>query len=124
MWIWDQSEGKMYRANQDGSREWIANGYSGHDVGKNNPNLEGTVATGPIPSGNWKITAVKNSPNTGPYTLVLEPDGHNALGRSAFRIHGDSAKAPGTASHGCIILPRTIREQIWESGERSLLVVH
>lgn len=40
-----------------------------------------------------------------------------------FRIHGDSIRAPGTASHGCIILPRAIRDRIWASGDRALQVV-
>ncbi|HYE46677.1 MAG TPA: hypothetical protein VEA44_12995, partial [Caulobacter sp.] len=50
-------------------------------------------------------------------------DVHEATGRSAFRIHGDSVRAPGTASKGCIILPRAVREAIWRSGDRDLEVV-
>jgi len=44
-------------------------------------------------------------------------------GRSAFLIHGDSIAAPGTASHGCIILARPDRERIAESGVKQLVVV-
>ena len=67
---------------------------------------------------------MKDSPNTGPFTILLEPaPGTDTLGRSAFRIHGDSVRAPGTASHGCIILPRAIRDHIWRSGDRDLEVV-
>jgi hypothetical protein len=53
--------------------------------------------------------------------ILLEPVGHNALGRSLFRIHGDNAQ--NDASHGCVILPRNIRELIWNSGDRALTVI-
>lgn len=117
-WRWDQSAGALTR---DG--EMISHGYSGHGRGKNNPSMQAAVGIGPIPAGRWKITERYNSQNVGPYALKLEPVGHGALGRSAFRIHGDSVRAPGTASHGCIILPRVIREKIWTSGDRDLEVV-
>jgi hypothetical protein len=48
--------------------------------------------------------------------------GHNARGRTLFRIHGDSVKQPGEASSGCIILGRTLREAI-NSGKIKLLLV-
>jgi hypothetical protein len=43
------------------------------------------------------------------------------FGRSALMIHGDNRT--GTASEGCIILPRRVRHIIWDSGERKLKVV-
>jgi len=118
MWRWDQSEGSL---THNGS--FICRGYSGAGLGKNNPLLEGKVATGPIPAGRWKIGPPRNSVNVGPYAMPLSPVGHNAKGRSAFMIHGDSAKAPGTASKGCVILPRNVREAIWTSGDHDLEVV-
>jgi hypothetical protein len=52
------------------------------------------------------------------------PDpGTETFGRGEFRIHGDSIAHPGTASHGCIILPRAVRDAIWRSGDRALEVV-
>lgn len=117
-WKWDQSAGELSR---DG--KFVARGYSGAGIGKNNPGLEARVATGPIPAGRWRIGGPPyNSRNVGPYALHLEPVGHSAHGRSAFKIHGDSARAPGTASKGCIILPRNVREMIWTSGDRDLEV--
>lgn len=119
MWKWDQSAGELTR---DG--KFVARGYSGGGIGKNNPDLEAKVAVGPIPAGRWKIGGPPyNSANVGPYTLHLWPVGHNAKGRSAFKVHGDSAKRPGTASKGCIILPRNVRELMWNSGDRDLTVV-
>jgi hypothetical protein len=118
MWIWHQSAGQLTR---DG-RSW--QGYSGAGRGRNNPSLQAAAGIGPIPQGRWRITDRHDSPNTGPYTLTLAPEpGTATFGRSAFRIHGDSIAHPGTASHGCIILPRAVRDTIWRSGDRCLEVV-
>lgn len=117
-WQWDQSAGEL-RLNG----RFIARGYSGAGVGKNNPDLEAKVATGPIPAGHWQIGKPYNSRNVGPLCLPLTPKGHTAHGRTAFLIHGDSAKRPGQASKGCIILPRNVREMIAASNDKLLVVV-
>lgn len=118
-WKWDQSAGELSRGGQ-----LVSRGYSGAGRGKNNPAMQDAVGVGPIPRGLWSIAGVKDSPNTGPFTLVLEPKaGTDTRGRSAFRIHGDSVANPGTASHGCIILPRAVRQAIWSSQDRDLEVV-
>jgi hypothetical protein len=42
--------------------------------------------------------------------MNLTPDvGVKTFGREAFRVHGDAKAAPGTASHGCIVLPHSAR---------------
>lgn len=118
MWTWDQSAGLLTRA----GKSW--RGYSGAARGKNNPAMQAAMGIGPIPRGRWTITGCRNSPNTGPRTLILMPDaGTETFGRSEFRIHGDSIARPGTASHGCIILPRAVRDAIWASGDRALEVI-
>lgn len=123
-WTWDQSAGELWRAGQ-----LVSRGYSGNGRGKNNPSMQAARGVGPIPGGSWKITELYDSANVGKYALKLfAVDGklddiHSPTGRSAFRIHGDSIKNPGTASHGCIILPRPVREMIWKSGDRDLEVV-
>lgn len=123
-WRWDQSSGELSR---DG--KFISRGYAGSGRGKNNPALQNVPGVGPLPAGRWKITERYDSANVGPYALKLQAadgvadDVHQPSGRSAFRIHGDSIRAPGTASRGCIILPRAIRELIWKSGDRDLVVV-
>lgn len=125
MWVWDQSAGELRRNGQ-----LVSKGYSGNGRGKNNPSMQAAVGVGPVPRGKWKIGAPYDSANVGPYALKLDAvdakpgdDTHQSTGRGAFRIHGDSVKNPGTASHGCIILPRAIRQQIWASGDRDLEVV-
>lgn len=122
-WKWEQATGTLW---MDGKK--ISSGYSGNGRGKNNPAMQAAKGVGPIPKGLWKMTGVKDSPNTGRFTIVLvaqdgnQDDIHQPTGRSAFRIHGDSIKNPGTASHGCIILPRGVRERMWYSGDRMVEV--
>jgi hypothetical protein len=125
MWRWDQSAGELFR-----NGAFVSKGYSGKGRGVNNPSLQGVQGIGPIPAGKWKIVERYDSKNVGPYALVLHAvdatpgdDRHDPTGRGAFRIHGDSIRAPGTASKGCIILPRPVRERIWKSGDRDLEVV-
>ena len=101
----------------------VATGYSGYGGGKNKSSMEGVRGVGPIPKGEYEIQAPRASARTGPYVLPLVPVGHDALGRSDFQIHGDSRSNPGTASNGCIVVGRAIRERIWTSGVRKLVVV-
>ncbi len=117
-WLYVQSSGELYWLN-----ERVATGYSGKGQYKNRPNLEHMKGLGPIPRGMYKIAAPRNSDRTGPYVLPLTPIGHNALGRTDFQIHGDSIRNPGTASSGCIIFSRKIREKVWSSNEHKIKVV-
>lgn len=120
MWTYSQSSGNLYFGDV-----LVATGYSGHGDGKNNPALESVRQVGPIPAGRWRLVGGPfDSPATGPFCLRLLPrEGTQTFGRSGFLIHGDSKSAPGTASHGCIVLPRKIRQAIWESVDTELLVV-
>lgn len=119
MWKWDQSAGELSR---DGA--FVSKGYSGRANGKNNPSMQAAVAVGPIPRGKWFMTEMYDSQNVGPRAIKLDPvAGTDTCGRSAFRIHGDSIRDPGNASHGCIILPRPVRLRIWNSGDHILEVV-
>lgn len=120
MWTYAQKTGELL---QNGKR--VAGGYSGFDNGKNNPSMQAVADVGPIPQGDWTIVGPPvNTTTHGPFVLRLEPaTGTNLFGRSGFLMHGDSIEAPGAASHGCIIMPRTVREQVWQSGDTSLQVV-
>lgn len=121
MWTYNQANGNLSR---DG--ELVATGYSGADPeGKNNPAMEAEHDVGPIPRGLWRVATltVGETPH-GPYVLHLEPqEGTDTFGRGGFLIHGDSINAPGTASKGCVIMPRSVRERIWASGDREFQVV-
>jgi hypothetical protein len=117
--IYSQSTGHWW----DDRGELIATGYSGHGDSKNSPKQQAAPNLGPIPRGLWVIGDPYDSVNVGPFALPLTPSGHTAFGRTAFLVHGDSIKDPGTASRGCIILPRQAREQINKQNDRILKVV-
>ena len=117
-WEYSQSTGIL---TFDGAK--VVKGYAGRGAAKNQPDMEHLVGFGPIPKGEYEIKSPRQSSRTGPYVLPLVPVGHNALGRSSFQIHGDSISNPGSASSGCIIVGREIREKIWNSGARKLVVI-
>lgn len=119
MWTYEQATGRMLR-----NGDLIAIGYAGYGKGKNNPAFESVRDIGPIPKGNYTIGAPYNSARTGGFTLTLTPYLYNEMfSRADFRIHGDSMRVPGIASHGCIVLPLAVRKTIWLSKDRELTVV-
>jgi hypothetical protein len=99
----------------------VGTGYSGTGDGRNNPAMENVENVGPIPTGEYRIGAVHNHTQLGPTVMNLDPIGHNAQGRTAFRIHGDNIG--NDASHGCVILNRDIRKRVAVSLDRILNVV-
>jgi hypothetical protein len=115
-WTYSQSSGKLTR---DG--KLIAIGYSGAGAGRNNPAEQAVRNVGPIPQGRYAIGAEFDAPVQGPCTMRLSPEGHDALGRDGFLIHGDNSAHD--ASTGCIILPFESRRKIAASGDRELEVV-
>lgn len=115
-WTYDQSDGSLY---QNGA--YAGQGYSGTGEGRNNPLLQNIVGVGPIPRGEYKIGLPRKHTTLGPIVMNLDPVGHDALGRTLFRIHGDNTK--GDASNGCIILSRPLRKWIADSKDRVLYVV-
>lgn len=125
MWKYHQSTGDVTF-----NGEFVASGYSGKGKGLNNPAMQGVAKTGPLPVGRWKMVEVRDSQNTGPFSIVLHAqdatpgnDTHDPTGRGAFRIHGDNSLGNRSASMGCIILPLKVRKRMWNSGDRDLEVV-
>jgi hypothetical protein len=120
MWVFNSSNGAVA---QNG--EIRAVGYSGNGEGKNNPAMESTHDVGPIPRGYYVIGPMIGSTREhGPDVLPLMPESStDTFGRGGFLIHGDSLEHPGLASKGCIILGRTMRNVIAESGDETLAVV-
>lgn len=110
-WTYYQGSGRL---ELDGSI--VAYGYSGLGRYKNDPGAQDRPNEGPIPRGTYAIGAPFDSPVHGPYCLRLEPTPDTeTFGRSCFLIHGDSKEHPGAASHGCIIVPRAVRERVYAS---------
>ncbi len=96
-------------------------GYSGTGMGRDNPDMQDRPMIGPTPRGRYTIGPSYKHSKLGPVVMNLDPIGHDALGRSLFRIHGDNARHD--ASNGCIILSRALREMIAKSEVKELVVV-
>jgi len=108
----------------DPTGKLLAQGYSGLGIAKNDPAAQMLPNQGPIPCGKYLILQPENSPTHGPYAIPLSPYASNEMfGRSGFMMHGDSREHPGAASEGCIIMPRAVREAVWQSGDRELQVL-
>jgi len=117
MWTFRQHSGGLLHDSSP-----IAVGYSGHEEGRNNPEMQSVHDKGPLPRGRYTIGPPE--PQHGGFALRLTHDPSNEMfGRDGFLIHGDSIREAGTASLGCIILPRLIRWAIWGSGDRELEVI-
>lgn len=117
-WTYERTTGTL----TDPNGHVVANdGYSGAGQGRNNPHMENVQNVGPIPRGSYRIDDARHSPNTGPVSMRLSPEtGTHTFGRSAFAIHGDNLTH--TASQGCIILRRTVRDSINQSTDKVLTV--
>jgi len=125
MWTYIQKTGELLH---NGAH--VATGYSGFNDpeagqdGKNNPDLQSVHEVGPIPVGQYSIGTPVNTLTHGPFVLPLTPNPSNQMfGREGFLIHGDSVVEPGTASRGCIILARSVRNEVAASGDNSLQVI-
>lgn len=119
MWQYIQRTGELLH-------NWghVAFGYSGHGEGKNNPEMQQAVGIGPIPCGTYRIGKPYDHPKLGPHVMNLDPvEGTATFGRSEFRMHGDSISDPGSASHGCVVMNRIIRNKVSESGDDLLRVI-
>jgi Protein of unknown function (DUF2778) len=119
-WRYQQSTGDL--TSPSGNK--LAQGWAGHGAGRNNPAWSDVPNVGPLPQGQYTIQEPIDSPHTGPYSLPLVPDPNNNMyNRAFFRIHGAALQNPEMSSDGCIILPRPIRQIIWQSGDTALEVV-
>ena len=120
MWTYVQKTGELW----DGGGVLVGIGYSGHGDSLNNPADEALHNRGPIPCGEYAVLSPRTTVKHGPCVLPLRPGLENRMyGRDGFLIHGDSIKKPGTASLGCIIMARAVRQRIWDSGDHELKVV-
>jgi hypothetical protein len=119
--VYSQSSGNFLYVHTDGSTYQIATGYSGNTIYANNPDAQIDKGLGPLPQGEYTLTAYDN--HKGPETIFLAPDpSNNMYGRDNFLIHGDNGQNNHSASEGCIILDRTTRDYIINSGVVRLYV--
>ncbi len=118
-WTFEQKTGRYLH-----NGTYIATGYAGREAGKNNPDMQNVKGIGPLPVGWYTFQTPADSDTVGKYAMRLVPDAANEMfGRNSFFEHGDSISEPGSASHGCIVLPRSVREETWNSGDHRLEVV-
>lgn len=95
-------------------------GYAGAGPGKNNPAMQAAHNVGPLPCGDYVMSAPVNTTEHGPYVLWLIPNAANVMyGRSGFGLHGDSIAHSGEASEGCIVQDRDVREEAWTIAQAS-----
>ena len=126
--LYEIKSGRIYDVSLRKHR-FVGTGYAGRGTHRDDPQSINLFRQGPLPVGDYWIEAPRSHPVLGPYALALTPWPSNEMyGRSAFYIHGDNKSANFTASEGCIILPRIIREVIgggFASGSvgRHLIVV-
>jgi hypothetical protein len=120
MWSYDQKTGRL----TDPLCKFVGFGYSGRGAGLNNPAMQAIPMVGPIPQGVWEIGEFFDDlSGKGPIVAHLTPMFESeAFGRSGFMIHGDNAEMNHTASEGCVILSRVLRQMIQSSQDRTLLV--
>lgn len=117
-WSYERRTGAL-----DHDSVMVGTGYSGHGAGLNNPAAERLVGVGPLPAGTYGIGPFFDHPHLGPIVSHLTPISGPMFGRSGFFIHGDTAAMNHTASDGCIILSRPLREAVRDSKDRVLVVI-
>ncbi len=127
-WIFRQSTGQISHIDVEGNTTHIGTGYSGHGEGLNNPSMQHMPNVGPIPQGTYTIgpqqTNVTGSGTRMPASMRLTPDPNNQMyRRGGFIFHGDNATVNQSASKGCPVANRDIRNQISNSGDNVLRVV-
>lgn len=111
--IYSQSNGTLSYAPAGENPRILGRGYSGHPPYVNDPEAEALKARGPIPRGCYRVSSPWDHVRLGPVVFFLEPvDAKVMFGRSGFLIHGDNKYGNRSASHGCIILPRKVRDEL------------
>jgi hypothetical protein len=129
-WYYNNRTGELWYVGE-GANDWGPKrdgtyGFSGKKgKWRNNPEYQ-LEKHGPIPAGDYTITNESDTTRGGRSMkggcLWLEPSPDNEMnGRSGFLIHGGSES--GDPSEGCIILPKPVRDRIWKSKDRNLIVV-
>jgi hypothetical protein len=124
MWTFCNSTGGL----RDPFDNFVENGYSGGNCGKNpegrnNPAMCGVKNIGPIPCGTYTMETPILHSHLGPFAIPLTPDPDNDMrGRGGFFVHGDTTPS-GNASEGCIILSRGTREKLWNSINHQIQVI-
>ncbi|MHB8440420.1 MAG: tlde1 domain-containing protein [Acidimicrobiales bacterium] len=117
----------------------LGTGYAGNGDAINDPTQCDQHAHGPLPVGFYALGTPIDRPHTGLFSIPLTPDASNQMhGRSAFYVHGGLSGEPDTsptmdniplsptvrtASDGCIVTARSVREAVAADIDQRLNVV-
>jgi len=119
MWTYSQTTGNVSL-----NGECIGSAYSGNGDGLNNSDMQNIANVGPIPQGIYTIGSAFADPGKGPVVMRLEPNREtDTFGRDGFLIHGDNSLINHSASEGCIIAARSIRDIVAASEDKQLEVI-
>ena len=133
-WTYQQSTGNL----TDPTGAPTGQGYSGNNAGLNNPVDEYLMDQGPIPHGSYTIGPAFTHPMCGPVSMRLAPGPATVTGgRDGFLMHGGlqsdyispdgltiaPASPAQSASDGCIIMARAVRQLVSASADRTLQVI-
>lgn len=121
-WEYYSGSGDLF---QNGS--YVGTGYAGHGAGVNNAWMSGFTNIGPLPAGQYAIGPQRNNVTLYGRKLLgsmrLTPARNNSMyGRAGFLIHGDNSAFNQTASNGCPVFDRSLRDQIGWSGDNVFVV--
>lgn len=98
--------------------------WSGHGDAANDPSREREKGIGPLPAGIYAIGPMRDGGHLGPEVMDLTMIEGDAFGRDLFRIHGDFVgDVDFSASDGCVIAQRLVREWIDAQPDRRLQVI-
>ena len=124
MILFEISTGALLEIDDGQPQTIIGSGYAGNNGGLNNAGATDQHGVGPLPVGYYVIEMPLDKKLTGPFSIPLTPDrGNEMYGRSGFFVHGGLSgepdtsplggpPGPRTASDGCIVTARTIRQEI------------
>jgi RHS repeat-associated protein len=125
-WIYYQSTGHLSQIDPNGmdmDAHVVATGYAGINQGLNNPAAQDQPFVGPLPQGTYYIGPQQDNGNL-LQSMVLTPDQANQMyGRDNFLIHGAHRNDQNNSSNGCIVVGRSTRDLIGNSGDNVLQVV-
>lgn len=122
--LYEQATGLMCGVDEQGLWYPLGEGYSGKPPYVNDPDAQDRQGLGPIPRGRYRVCSAFQHQRLGPVCMWLRPlEGTEMFGRSGFLIHGDNRRGNRTASSGCIVLPRNVREAIAAQAPIDLVVV-
>lgn len=118
LWEYRIDDGSL---SKDG--ELVGFGYSGAPGYTNRSSEVDKKSKGPIPPGEWFFDRAPWS-RKGPQVMsLIRGPQTETFGRSAFMIHGDNKRRNRSASNGCIVFDRHIRDQLAADAPGRLVVL-